>query len=496
MGVAAALGYEGRRVSGQRGRGEAMTDTIAAPAAAAPAQERLSRGAVSWAIFEWARNPYVILCLIYLFAPYLSGVVVGDPVHGQETIAGWHKFGGIAVALTAPFLGAAADRMGHRKPLLAVAVILLTPAIFIQYWAVPPGMPGLPLWGVGAAIVVCGVLFAYTEVLHNSMLPGAAPPRLLPHVSGLGLALGNAAAVLMLAGVAWAFALPGRVHAPGLIPDAPLFGLNPDLYEPSRAIPAIVAVWFAIFTIPLFLWTQDQKASGMGFVEAARGGVASVFGTIRKLRQHKDAAIFLVARMLYADGKGGILIFGGIYAAGAMGWGLLEMCAFGVILSVFAVFGGFLAGWLDEKIGPRNAVLLEIGVTFLCLMGMVSMTADHIFYVIPVTAGEAVWNSPIFATAPEVAYIGVTMVIAISITAAYASSRTLLTHLSPPGMAGEMFGLYALAGSATAWLAPLLVEEFTGAFESLRIGFGSIAILLLVGFAAMLFVRPPPAPQH
>lgn len=472
-----------------------MGETIRAGSATA-AREGMSRGAVSWALFEWARNPYVILCLIYLFAPYLSATVIGDPVRGQETIAGWHKFGGIAVALTAPFLGAAADRMGHRKPLLFVAVALLTPAIFIQYWAVPDGMAGLPLWGVGAAIVACGVLFAYTEVLHNSMLPGAAPARLLPHVSGLGLALGNAAAVIMLAGVAWAFALPGTVDAPGLIPSEPLFGLDAALHEPSRAIPALCAIWFAIFSVPLFLWTNDQKATGVGFLTAARGGVASVFGTIRKLRDHRDAAIFLIARMLYADGKGGILIFGGVYAAGAMGWDMLEMCAFGVILSVFAVLGGFLAGWLDERIGARNAVLIEIGVTFVCLMGMVSMTADRIFFVVPVVPGEAVWDSPIFATAPELAYIGVTMLIAISITAAYASSRTLLAHLSPKGMEGEMFGLYALAGSATAWLAPLLVEEFTGAFESLRIGFGSIAILLVIGFVMMLFVRQPNAPQH
>lgn len=471
-----------------------MAETIAA--AAAPAGERMSRGAVSWALFEWARNPYVILCLIYLFAPYVSGVVVGDPVHGQETIAGWHKIAGVLVALTAPFLGAAADRMGHRKPMLAVSVALLTPAIFVQFWAVPPGEAGLPLWGVGAAIIAAGVLFAYTEVLHNSMLPGATTPRLVPHVSGLGLALGNAAAVLMLAGVAWALALPGRVEAPGIVPEAPLFGLDPALHEPSRAIPLLCAVWFAVFALPLFFFTADQKGTGVGFFRAAREGAGSVFETIRKLRDHRDTAIFLIARMLYADGKGGILIFGGIYAAGAMGWGLLEMCAYGVLLSIFAVAGGFLAGKLDETIGARNAVVLEIGVTFICLMGMVSMTADRIFFVIPVVAGEAIWDGPIFRTAPEIAYLSVTTIIAISITAAYASSRTLLIGLTPKGMEGELFGLYALAGSATAWLAPLLVERFTGAYQSLRIGFGSIAILLLVGFVLMLFVKPPPRTAH
>jgi len=122
---------------------------------------------------------------------------------------------------------------------------------------------------------------------------------------------------------------------------------------------------------------------------------------------------------------------------------------------------------------------------------MVSMTADRIFFFIEVPAGP-VWNSPIFATAPELAYIAVTMVVAISITAAYASSRTLMAGLAPKGMEGELFGLYALAGSATAWLGPLLVEQFTHAYHSLRAGFGSIGILLLAGFVLVLFVKPPP----
>jgi UMF1 family MFS transporter len=467
-----------------------------APRAGA-AMPPLTIGAFSWSLFEGARNPYVILCLIYLFSPYIANEVVGDPVRGQETIAGWHKIAGVLVALTAPFLGAAADRMGHRKPLLALAVLAMTPTIFIQYWATPAGMGGLPLWGVGTAIILVGVFFAYSEVLHNSMLAGAAPPRLQPHVSGLGLALGNAAAVLMLAGVAWALALPGRVEAGALVPAAPLFGLDPAQHEPSRAIPALCAIWLFVFSIPLFLFTRDAQATGVPFARALRDGAHSLFETVRRLRaQSMSTLIFLIARMLYADGKGGILIFSGVYVAGAMDWGLLEMCAFGVILSIFAVGGGFLAGVLDDVLGPRNAVLLEIGVTFACLIAMVSMTPDRIFFFIPVDEGAPIWNAPIFRTAPEVAYIGVTMIIAISITAAYSSSRTLLLHLAPKGMEGELFGLYALAGSATAWLAPLLVETFTHETQSLRIGFASISILLLVGFVLMFFVRPPPRPEH
>jgi UMF1 family MFS transporter len=98
----------------------------------------------------------------------------------------------------------------------------------------------------------------------------------------------------------------------------------------------------------------------------------------------------------------------------------------------------------------------------------------------------------LFNTLPEVGYMGFAIVIAMSITAAYASSRSLMARLAPEGMEGEVFGLYALAGSATAWLGPMLVEHFTETYQSQRAGFGSIAILLVVGFVLLLFVKPPP----
>jgi UMF1 family MFS transporter len=96
-----------------------------------------------------------------------------------------------------------------------------------------------------------------------------------------------------------------------------------------------------------------------------------------------------------------------------------------------------------------------------------------------------------FQTLPELAYIGFAMIIAISITAAFASSRSLMAKLAPEGMEGEVFGLYAMAGSATAWLGPGFVEYFTEAYHSQRAGFLSITFLLVAGFVLLLFVKPP-----
>ncbi|GAM96605.1 hypothetical protein U91I_00224 [alpha proteobacterium U9-1i] len=455
----------------------------------ADAAIRIDRGAWSWAFFEWGRNPFVLLCTIYVLGPFIATVVIGDPIRGQEIISGWHKMAGIIVALTAPFLGAAADRMGRRKPLLLAILAIMAPAILLQYFARPDG-EGLPLWLLGAVLVTSNVCFAWSEVLHNSMLPNATKPALVSRLSGLGLALGNAASVLLLIFVLFAFALPGQVDWP-FLPQAPLFGLNAAEHEPSRIVAPIAAIWLVAFAVPLFLYTPDLVTTGQSLGAAIAGSVGNVMRTLRKLRDYQNIALFLLARMFYADGKIAILIFGGVYAAGVLGWDLIELLAFGVILSVCAVFGGFAGGWLDERFGPKRAVLVEIGVTLVCLITMVSMSAEHIFFFVAVDPNATAWNGPIFRTAPELGYLAAAMLIAVSITAAFASSRTMMARLAPRGMEGELFGLYALSNAATAWLAPLLVEYFTRTYQSQQAGFAAIALLLLAGLALLFKVTPP-----
>ena len=423
--------------------------------------------------------------------PYLVTTVIGDPVRGQEALARWHTISGLTVAFTAPFLGAAADRLGQRKPLLAAVTALMVGAIAAQYWAMPGGA-GLPLWLVGAAVIVAGVAFTWTEVLHNAMLPSVARPEALPHVSGLGLALGNISSVLLLVFVLWGIALPGQIALP-FLPEAALFGLDAARHETSRSVALICAAWAAAFAVPLFLYTADRPSRGVPFTSALRQGIAGVIATLRKLKAHGNVARFLIARMFYADGKIAILIFSGAYAAGVMGWGLVEMLLFGLILSVFAAVGGMFAGRLDDAVGSKNAVLIEVGVTLACLITMVSMAPGSIFFFFPVAPGAGA-PLPLFGAWPELLYLCAAIVIAISITGAFASSRTLMVRLSPPGMEGELFGLYALASSATAWLAPLLVERFTSVYQSQRAGFASIGVLLAAGFVTLLFVKPPSKP--
>jgi UMF1 family MFS transporter len=475
-----------------------MVDATAPATAATKPRERLGRGAVAWALYEWARNPYVIICTIYVFAPYLASRVIGDPVEGQAQIASLNKWAGLAIALFAPFVGAAADRAGRRKIPLTIITAFMAACIALL-WFVQPGGGLFPEWIWFPLLLVIGMAFPLTEALHNAMLAGATSHRLVPYVSGLGLALGNAASVLMLCFTLYFLAFPGNVDW-SFIPAAPAFGLDPATFEPQRFVALMCAGWLIVFTVPMLLWTADT-ARGMGWIQAGREGLGAVVGTLRRIRRERpDIVRFLAARMLYADGKTAILISGGVYAAGMMHWGFIEMTIYGIVLSIVAVFGGFVGGWLDDLVGPKRAIQLEIALTAAALVSMTSFQRDTIFWVFHPSL-EPVWSFPYFRTVPELAYFGVVAFIAISITAAYASSRTLMTRLSPKDMIGELFGIYALAGTATVWMGPLLVDTMTrwakvhAAPWALQIGFGSIGVLLIAGFAILWDVREP-APEQ
>ncbi|MDP1737212.1 MAG: MFS transporter [Caulobacter sp.] len=493
--------------------GEVLPDGVepaGGPAAAPPAAGRLPLGGWSWSIFQGGRDPYVILITIYIFAPYFTTAVVGDPVKGQAMIATVSTLNSILIAFTAPILGAAIDRYGARKPLMLAIVACMAPLIF-ALWFSKPGGAGLPVIGGLWLFGIIGVLFAYCEVIHNAMLINAAGPRHAPQASGLALSAGNFFSVITLTFCLLAFALPGNPAVAGwpLVPDHPLFGLDPSQAETSRIVAPIAAVLLVLFSIPLFLFTPDAAKTGTSFIDACKQA-ATHMGTVAlslikaatkgpgerraalgEIITERDAVIYLGARMLFNDGMTALLIFSGIYTAGVMRWEILEMLAYGILLSIFAVAGGLCGALFDNLFGPRNAVRIEIAGSLICLVAWLGMRHDRILYLWPYddTAHAPLWDGPMFRTLPEWIYLGIGFGVAIFVTAQYASSRTLLTRLVPAEKLPAFFGMYALSGSLTVWIGSLLVGVFTALTQSQTGGFIPIAGLLALGLAGMMFVK-------
>ena len=440
-------------------------------------------------MFEGGRDPYVILITIYIFMPYVSATMVGNPVKGQELISSFQQYAGWIVMATAPFLGASIDKLGPRKPWLGVIVTLMVPLIAALWWA-EPGGAGLTIMATMTIALAVNVLFAWSEVLHNSMLVRAAGLRRAHAASGLALSLGNAASVLALGFTAWAFALPGKVDW-WWVPASPLFGLNPAMAEPQRVVALIAAGLLAVGALPLLFLTPDAPHTGVSVLSALRQGARDLAQMVRTVRQNRDAAVFLGARMFFYDGMNGVLFFFGVLAAGVMGWGPLDLLVTGIILSVVAVAGGMIGRLLDEWTGPRNALRIEIAMTIIGLVAILGMAPDRILYFwhFDPAMHPPLWDGPVYRTWPALIYLLIGFNNAIFITAQYASSRTALTRLAPPDQTGAFFGFYALSGVATAWLAPALVNLGTRITQSQQAGFASIILLLVIGQIGLLFVK-------
>jgi len=437
-----------------------------------------ARGRVSWVLFEWARNPYVLVITVYVYATYFSRDVVGDPVKGQALWAAIQGYAGLGVAILAPFLGAIADAGGRRKPWV-FAFALMFAAATAALWFGQPGGAGLGLFGIGAAVAFANIAYDGSLVFHSAMLPSLVPPARVGRWSGLGYALGNVAGIVLLIFILVFIYLPQQ----------PLLGLNRALHEHERISGPLCAVWFALFSVPFFLWTPDRASTRLPVGEAVRRGFESVARTAKSLPRYRNVTAYLLARMIYNDGLNVMLSFGGVYAAGVFGWGAIESALYGIVLSVFAALGGFLGGRLGDAIGTKRALQLSISGTILAAILSLGFAPDRWFFFFSYPAGEKLAPLPLFATAPELFYIASVMLIAVCLVATYANSRAMMARIAPPERMTEFFGLYALSGEATAFAAPAAVAFATVASGSQQWGMAVILGFLAAGLAGLTFVR-------
>lgn len=455
--------------------------------------ERLAdvRGQAAWALFEFGRSPYISLVFVFVFPPYFATTIIGDPVAGQAAWSLANTIAGACVALLAPLLGAVSDRTGARKPWLAGIAAVMAASCFALWFAMPGAKSGLSLTTIFALIIALAAFFQFSEVFHNAILPSIATPERLGRLSGLGISVGNLGTLVALLVMLFGVALPASgITFGGVLPERPLFGLDPALHEHERIAGPVAALWLAVFTIPLLLWTPDRAATGIAMTQAMRQGLTQMWRTIQHARQVSNVGLFLVARMLYTDAKVAILAYTGIYAAGVFHWDLASLLLFALVLTPFSIGGGFVGGWLDSALGSKRAIQICVGATCVGMIAAVSVTREQIFFM-PYNgaAAGAVWEFRYFQTWPEIAYIAIIAALATSITAAFCISRTMMARISPISMMNQFFGLYALSGTATAFLGHAAVAFFTRAFNSQRAGFASTVILLLAGLAAMHWVR-------
>lgn len=443
------------------------------------------RARLSWAMFDWANQPYFTVITTFIFAPYFTAKVIGNSVEGQSLWGFTQAFSAVIVALGAPFLGAIADAGGQRKPWLFAFQLQLAVGCCLL-WLAQPGQPQLlPLVILG--LVLANIAAEYSIMFNNALLPALETPRHVGRLSGLGWGMGYAGGLIALFGVL-------VVSQPELIgltppPGEALLGLKRGAFEAERIIGPAAAIWLAVFVLPMFLFTPDRPGSGRPFREVVRDGIGRVIDTVRHVRQYKNLLRFLISYMIYYDGLVAVIGFGGIYAAGIFGWGTTELGIFGILLNVIAIPAVILGGWLEDRWGSKRSVQLAILIVALGSFGILSIGANSVLFVIEVAPRMA--DGGLFSSAGEQVFFICAALLGLGMGTMQAASRTLVARLSPPDMVGEFFGIFALSGRATTFLAPLLIGIMTAVTNTQRIAVIVILVFLAVGFALLWKVQEP-----
>ncbi|MGJ3259834.1 MAG: MFS transporter [Rhodospirillales bacterium] len=400
-------------------------------------------GIAAWCLYDWANSAFPTVIITFVFAAYFTKGVAPDEVTGTALWGQAIGWSALFVAVISPVAGAITDHTGPRKPWLFVMTLACI-GFSAALWTVAPEQ-NMMIWGL--VLVACAnAAFETGMVFYNAMLTRLVPDSHLGRVSGWGWGTGYAGGLACLVLVLVLFVQT----------DTPLFGLDKEQAEDLRITGPFVAVWMAVFSIPIFLFSPDKPATGVGIGEAVRRGFRELVDTFRRARAHANVFRYLIARMIYTDGLNTLFTFGGIYAAGTFGMAFADLIVFGIGINVTAGLGAFAFAWLDDRWGPIRVIYISLAALTVLGGAILLITDITLFWIIGLALG--LFMGP-----------------------AQSASRSLMAHLAPPELRTEMFGLYALSGKATAFLGPMLVGALTAAFDSQRVGMAGILVFLVVG---------------
>lgn len=414
------------------------------------------RTVVSWALYDWANSAFATTIMAgffpIFFKQYWSGGA--DATVSTARLAMGNSLSGIIIALSAPVLGAIADRGSAKKRFLiffAFMGAIVTSSLFL----VPKDS-----WMLALSIYVLAVVgFSSGNTFYDSLLPGVAPANKLDVVSALGFALGYLGGGLLFAMNVWMTLKPAA------------FGLN-HASEAVRLSFLSVGIWWVIFTLPLIFFVKEthteKAASGLGMIKA---GFQQLKGTFREIRYRKMVFLFLVSYWLYIDGVDTIVRMAVDYGL-SLGFNASDLIL-ALLITQFVGFPCAIAfGFIGQRIGAKRAIFIAIGVYLFITIWGAFITTKQEFYLLAVIIGFVQGGIQ-------------------------ALSRSFYARIIPEGKSAEYFGFYNMLGKFAVIIGPILIGTVGLFIRSLgvestlasRIGITSVSLLFLAGGILLYFVE-------
>ena len=437
-----------------------------------------------WMAFDWASQPFYTLGLTFIFGPYFAVVATeyflgtgmtdaAADARAQSVWSAGQTIAGLMIAFSAPFLGAFADNSGRKMPWIAFFSVVYVVATFM-------------LWGLtpdGSALIFMLIMFyvgffAAESALNfvNAILPSLGNDEEVGRISGSGAAFGYWGGVTSL--FIMLLLLAENDQGVTLLGNPPLFGLDPELREGTRSVGPFIAIWYIIFIIPFFMFVRDDPKA-----EKKSTKLIAVWGelieTLRSVFHRKSLLNFLVGSMFYRDALNALYAFGGVYAALVLDWQTIQIGVFGIIAAIAAAITTWLSGLADFRYGPKPVIRIAVWVLIMVSVVIVGMSREAIFG-IPFAEGSGI---------PDIIFYICGVCIGGAGGAVYASSRSMMVRHTHPDRPAEAFGLFALTGKATAFLAPALITLFTVMTGNNQLGFLPVIFLFLIGLLLLRWVN-------
>ncbi|MGH2446112.1 MAG: MFS transporter [Candidatus Limnocylindria bacterium] len=390
--------------------------------------------ALAWTLYDFANT--IFSFAIVSFAMSLWTIRFLGEASGTFWFTAAVSVSVLLNAIVSPVLGAMSDRVGRRKPFLAVFTALCIGGTVVI------GLVDIRLGLVAFALAN----FAYQAALiyYDALLPDVARPIARGRLSGIGVALGYCGTLLV-----------GALLLLGISTDAD-----------GRSTPstfALVAGLFAVFAGPIFLVVRERERSRNRFsaIDAVRSW-AQLRQTIRRARATPGLLRFVIARFFYSDPVHTAVAVMSAFAVHAVGFTEAQALQVLLVLTVVAVIASFGWGFLADRWGPRRTLFAVLGTWAVGLSILTLFLSTVPFLIAGALLGAGLGG------------IGVV-------------DRLMLLRLSPPACVGEMFGLYGLAGKFSAVIGPigygiivaiLLDGLGRGAYQ---VAIASLFVLLLIG---------------
>ena len=403
---------------------------------------------IAWALYDWANSAFATTVIAGFFPLFfkLHWSAGADPTESTFRLGLANSVASIVIVLLAPVLGAIADRGGARKRFLlffATMGIIMTGGLYL----VEQGS-----WAVAMALYALGMIgFSGGNVFYDALIVEVADDAQVDFVSALGFAMGY-----LGGGLLFAFDVLMTLY-----PDS--FGLA-DRSEAVRVAFLSVALWWALFSVPVFLLVPEpiRPRDGRSWTAAVRGGFAQLAATFAHLRQLRMTFLFLLAYWLYIDGVDTIVRM-------AVDYGItLGFDSNGLIVALLITqFVGFPAalafGRLGQRWGAKRAILLAIGVYVLVVAWAYRMQQSWEFY-------------------------GLAVAIGLVQGGIQSLSRSFYARLIPRDKCGEFFGFYNMLGKFAAVIGPALMGWVSLATGNPRLSILSISVLFILGAGLLLRV--------